>query len=1233
MNTIPPKLTPCCANVSAQRPRAPWQWWLLAGLLTVWACPRLAAQNNYLIYSNNFDSYTSYAATNLYDTSYAFPTGAAPGLVLVGNSPYGWPAGSGVQLINWLSHSGTQSLLVRSGCEADINLYKVRSGTSYQLDFWLYVHKAGTNGTAGVRNWYMRPGGEGADNNGDDYIAYRSDRAADDKIYNYGGIGSAAWVYIGASNIEDTWQHHRLFVDTEARTVTIYIDDMSNAVYTGYIARPYVAVPTIWRLQNEGTTANDGWYAIDNISMTVSNCVTVATNQFTFTEGWENYTAGTNPVGGPWITVASGSASGSSLVPSKVQVVDTSTVTPHSGTKCLQIQNQGSQYAGVTLAWGGGSLPQTDMQITWWAMVPSAVGSSSTADEFPLRMSFYTTEGGSPYAGDSADLGYGIRGGIGGPTNLLIYTTTWVNTGAAFTPNTWEEYQLTTYNSLGAYSLVKSPSSANPITIASNALYISSSSTFGPPLMVAFSQSQMTAPAAVYVDDISIKSVTSKPPPPPPPPPSGPYAAAVLSNNPVAYYACQELPGSVILYDSSSSASHNGRWSYDASGSYPALGQPGIGGSSALFHVYSGSGGTPYASAGFYSDLNPTGPFSAECWVNALSAPSTGYRTPAASFNINQGWEFYQGPYVGNGQFQWIWVQEDGSIWLQSAPASVNQWYHLAASYDGTNVSFYVNGQRQGQANATAAPANTSKPVTIGANPFGNGFDGSVCQVALYNTALTPSQIQTDYEVGITNIVAGTNAPFVVIGPVSTTAYSGNPVTFQVEAGGSTPLSYQWYRNNAKIAGGTNSMLQFTCATTDNGASYFAVVSNLHGSVTSSSAGLTVLTGLWLTNSPVSVTREVGSKAAFLAQGWGSMPISYQWFDKNSNPIPGATNQMLWLNDVQPTDDGSTYYAHLADPLGDVTDTPPATLSVVARTVTVPLTRYASVVAADDPVAYWRLDESDSGLPATDAVGSFDGIYMILGSLGGAFTMGVPTGIPNETNVAVAVTNGAVVAVTQPYNPTPNVLELNPYGPFSAEAWLQPASLLSPGDTARTAVASMGNGVGGPIGWNLCQENNNVWTMIAWGDNWNNMGLGANSAIVANNWYYAVVTYDGGLFSLYLNGTLQSSGSYAGYIPNSSGATVLGWWANQYYAPFAGTIDDVAFYNYALTPNQVQAHYLATVRLTVNKLGSDVVLSWPFGTLQQADTVSGPYTDVGRATSPYTNSPTASSSFFRVKAY
>jgi hypothetical protein len=493
----------------------PGQVWLWAGLLTLLACLPLAAQTGTVaIYSENFDSYTSYAATNLYDTTYAFPTGAPPALVIVGNNPYGWPAASGVQLINWLSHSGTQSLLVRSGCEADINLFNTRSGSRYQLDFWLYVHKSGTNGTAGTRNWFMRPGGMGTDNNGDDYIAYRSDRAAgSDKIYNYNGIDTPAnWIYIGTNNTEDVWQHHRLSVDTLARIATIYIDDMTNAVYSGHIARPYVAVPTIWRLQNEGTTANDGWYAIDDLSLTVDNAVTnLAT---AFTEGFESYTAGNNPAGGPWITVAcDGTASGSALDPAKVQVVDTNTVTPHSGTKCLRIQ--GGQFAGATFAWGGGTLPQPDVQITWWTMVPSAIGSSATADEMPLRMAFYDTEGGSAYAADSADLGYGIRSGIGGPTNLIIYTTAWVNTGVSFTPNTWEEYQLTTYNSQGTYSLVKNPSSGYPTVIVNNAPFISTATKFGPPLMVAFSQSQTTASSfePVYVDDITIKSLVSTPPP------------------------------------------------------------------------------------------------------------------------------------------------------------------------------------------------------------------------------------------------------------------------------------------------------------------------------------------------------------------------------------------------------------------------------------------------------------------------------------------------------------------------------------------------------------------------------------------------------------------------------------------------------------------------------------------------------------------------------------------------
>ena len=56
----------------------------------------------------------------------------------------------------------------------------------------------------------------------------------------------------------------------------------------------------------------------------------------------------------------------------------------------------------------------------------------------------------------------------------------------------------------------------------------------------------------------------------------------------------------------------------------------------------------------------------------------------------------------------------------------------------------------------------------------------------------------------------------------------------------------------------------------------------------------------------------------------------------------------------------------------------------------VPITRYAKVVAADSPVAYWRLDElnADNGV-ATDAVGSFDGTY---NDVSGSFLFGAASG-------------------------------------------------------------------------------------------------------------------------------------------------------------------------------------------------------------------------------------------------
>jgi hypothetical protein len=49
--------------------------------------------------------------------------------------------------------------------------------------------------------------------------------------------------------------------------------------------------------------------------------------------------------------------------------------------------------------------------------------------------------------------------------------------------------------------------------------------------------------------------------------------------------------------------------------------------------------------------------------------------------------------------------------------------------------------------------------------------------------------------------------------------------------------------------------------------------------------------------------------------------------------------------------------------------------------------------------------------------------------------------------------------------------------------------------------------------------------------------------------------------------------------------------------------------------------------------GTNVVLTWNAGTLQQAASVSGPFSDLLSATSPYTITPSQPAQFFRVKPH
>jgi hypothetical protein len=710
------------------------------------------------------------------------------------------------------------------------------------------------------------------------------------------------------------------------------------------------------------------------------------------------------------------------------------------------------------------------------------------------------------------------------------------------------------------------------------------------------------------------------------------YSETVLADQPTAYYRFEDPADSMTVVDSSASGMFSGSVMMDELSSYPKFQQPGIGSNSVSFHLYTPEGGTlqqSHIEVPFAPELNQSGPFTIECWVRPTSVGSD-YRCPVGNFggwgsSPAQGWHFYQTPGVG-ATATWIWVQKGGNIWIGDKPVTKNKWDYLAASYDGTTLNFYVNGVLSGTTTDANPALNTSQPLCFGGDPAGGWkFDGNVDEVAYYSSALTADQLKTHFEVGLTNFYSGPISAYVSADPLPATSFAGRTATFVVSADGTSPISYQWYKGNTPISGATTDTLSFTCAFADNGANYKVVVTNQYGSATSAVAALTVKTDLTLVSSPASITRNVGSKAAFIAVAGGALPVTYQWY-KGSTAIPDGTNQTLWLNNVQLSEDATTYYAKVTNPWV-TTNSETATLNVTPRAVNVPITGYAKVVMADDPVAFWRLNESAGAATAVDAAGSFDGAYAPGTDPEDIITYGITTGIPHETDKAISVTGGARVSV-------PWALELNPHGPFTAETWFKPATLKSDSLDYRTVFSSLGGGPNGsgPNGWLLYQQPNDYFAWVLFNEGWNSSFMGEFEDIIqANTWYHMALVYDGSLFYIYVNGRLTATQAYDAFIPNQDGAYNLGYRSDNDWNPFDGTIDDAAVYNKALTLEQIQAHYYATVRLSVTQTGNSLVLSWPFGTLQQADKVDGTYTDLGTATSPYTTPIGTASKFFRVK--
>jgi len=86
------------------------------------------------------------------------------------------------------------------------------------------------------------------------------------------------------------------------------------------------------------------------------------------------------------------------------------------------------------------------------------------------------------------------------------------------------------------------------------------------------------------------------------------------------------------------------------------------------------------------------------------------------------------------------------------------------------------------------------------------------------------------------------NAPQVTLQPDDQVVKIGEPADFAISASGASPLSYQWQRNGAAIAGATSPAYSLVAGAADDGAAFRCVVTNLFGAATSSPALLILTT-------------------------------------------------------------------------------------------------------------------------------------------------------------------------------------------------------------------------------------------------------------------------------------------------------------------------------------------------------------------------------------------------------
>ncbi len=166
------------------------------------------------------------------------------------------------------------------------------------------------------------------------------------------------------------------------------------------------------------------------------------------------------------------------------------------------------------------------------------------------------------------------------------------------------------------------------------------------------------------------------------------------------------------------------------------------------------NGSSDYIDAGNPADLQITGALTLSAWIKTINTSTTpGMIIGKDTLAPSQERCFAMYRYLSKARF---FISKSGSLSTVESTSAINDgnWHHIVAINDGTDLKMYVDGVlEETNSGGGGTIDNGNSPFNIGRRvgsitSNNNWFNGSISNVASFNSALTASQVSTLFNFG-----------------------------------------------------------------------------------------------------------------------------------------------------------------------------------------------------------------------------------------------------------------------------------------------------------------------------------------------------------------------------------------------------------------------------------------------------------------------------------------------------